>query len=110
MAPDGKDGNAPADPFLQPGASTNTISASASWKSILAAEGLAATATADTAKTEVGTQALGNISLTTTKLKHVTFASDGNYEYYGETFPSATDGGQTGEAWNAAWMGDQYGC
>lgn len=99
----------PTDPFLHPGPLANTVSTSAAWTAVLAAEGLAATASADAAKTDIGTQELGNVSLASLNLRHVVFASDGNYEYFLQTFPPAVDGSQIA-AWNAAWMGDRYGC
>lgn len=95
------EGSSGPDPFLSPGASTSTIFASQGWATILKSENLAPTTDATT--TQVSNKALGNISIASTNLKHVVFASDRNYDYFLDTYPS-------GDGWNAAWMGDQYGC
>lgn len=93
------------EPFLAPGTAATGVSSSARWQAILQAEQLSLTAPADSITTPVGTQQLGNLSLSSGKIDGAVFASDGNYPYFLQTFPDNSAG-----KWNAAWMGDGGGC
>ena len=96
-----------ADPFLNPGAGSNTISSSALWARVLSSENLLPTAGGDVVTTTIDGNKLGNISVTNTALKGVVYTSDGNYQYFLNTYPDSK--AQT-PAWNAAWLGDSNGC
>lgn len=96
------------DPFLNTGAASNTISSSTGWTDVLNSEKLSPTATADGVTTTISDGSrLGNVSISSTALEDVVYASDGNYQYFLQTFPS---GGTPTPVWDAAWLGDPNGC
>ena len=95
------------NPFLNPGAGSNTISSSTSWVRVLNSERLSPTATADGTITPIAGDNLANVSVTSTALNGIVYASDGNYQYFLNAYPG--DGPQPPK-WNAAWLGDSNGC